>query len=149
MTLNSPGLEVRRPSPGYLLNLSLASAGLAGLSVSLGGSLAIIKHADAIAVYGDVTPYVFVFALSIGYLYRLIFYSRVQPAIQNLVRCFLTAIFSIELIGFCAALAAFYLQWSTFPPPDVGDRILVTTFTVFTVVCQIGTVLWLLRYRKE
>ncbi|MEE3627490.1 hypothetical protein UCD39_26535 [Nitrospirillum sp. BR 11752] len=139
----------RRPSPGYLYSLALAGAGLAFLSVSLGGSLAILKHGDVLDIYGTVTPYVFAFALCIGFLYRLIFSPRISPPLQALVRKFITSILVLEVIGTGVALILFYNQRSISPPPDDGDRVIVTIFMVFTGICQIPTILWLLRYRKE
>ncbi|MEA1649112.1 hypothetical protein UAJ10_08775 [Nitrospirillum sp. BR 11164] len=141
--------NLRQPSPGYLYSLALAGVGLAFLSVGLGGTLAILKHADVLAVYGSVTPFVFTFALSLGFLYRLIFSARVSASLQALVRQFITLIFILEVIGAVVALVLFYVQWSVSPPPDDGDRAIVSIFMVFTCLCQIPTVIWLLRYRKE
>ncbi|WP_159107110.1 hypothetical protein [Azospirillum sp. B4] len=56
----------------------------------------------------------------------------------------LSAIFAVEVAGALIALGLLFTQ-----PGGAGGSVLVTVFTLAAALCQISTVIWLLRHRKE
>lgn len=139
----------RRPSPWYLFHLAIAIAGIAFIAFSLGGELRIrsgLNAADALNHEGAVA---FAFALSLGYVFRLIFWAKVPATYQALVRTLLSAILCAEVVF--SAIAAFLLatQGDIRPTGGDGATIMVTIFTAIGVLCQISTIIWLVRYRRE
>ncbi|MDG3439578.1 hypothetical protein [Nitrospirillum amazonense] len=76
--------------------------------------------------------------------WALIFWGRVPSQTQGLVRLLLSAIFAVEVVATIVALGLPFTQ-----PGGGGGSVLVTVFTLATALCQISTIIWLLRHRKE
>lgn len=139
----------RRPSPKYLFHLAMAIVGMSSLGVALGAEMRYRAGLGTAAVMNHEGLWAFILSMSWGYTFRLIFWGRVPPRYQNLVRNLLSAFMAVELP--LAAIAVFLFTTLNSVPPSnhAADRILITVFTVFGTLCQISTVIWLLRYRKE
>lgn len=88
-------------------------------------------------------------AMSSGYWGRLIFWGRVAPRYQDKVRTALIAFLAtgLPLAGVTLLLAA--TQGDIQSTDTSRDTIFIACFTAFGVLCQISTVIWLLRYRQE
>lgn len=139
----------RRPSPQYLFHLAIAIIGIAALSVALGGELRIRSGLDATDALNHEGAVAFALALSLGYVSRLIFWDRVQPRYQALTRNVLSLILCVELA--LAIVTIFFVTTSGSIKPVGGESSTGTVmwFTIPGVLCQISTVIWLLRYRRE
>lgn len=142
-------LNWRKPSRGYIVSLGVALVGLTTLVMGLGGELRYRAGLDATDVIDHEGLWAFIFSLSWGYWFRLIFWGRVPPSYQNLVRTVLSAVLIAELP--LAAAAAFMAVTQGVPQSgdQVAETIMIGIFTAAGTLCQISTVIWLLRYRKE
>jgi hypothetical protein len=142
-------LHWRKPSRGYIISLGVALVGLATLGMGLGGEVRYRAGLDATDVIDHEGLWVFIFSLSWGYWFRLIFWDRVPLNYQNLVRTVLSALLIAELpLAIVAAFMAI-TQGKPLTDDQVAATIMIGMFTVIGVLCQISTVIWLLRYRKE
>ncbi|MBB6253244.1 hypothetical protein [Nitrospirillum iridis] len=139
----------RKPTPGYYASLGFALAGMVFVATSLAGSLQIRAHADAFSIINPVGLPVMLFVWFLLYAFRLIFWGRVPAQSQNLIRTLLTLVLCAEVIAAVIALLLAMTQPDGDPVGGQGREIMVIFFTVFGGLCQIGTVVWLLRYRKE
>lgn len=91
----------------------------------------------------------FAFRLTWRYTIRLIFWGRVPPRYQDMVRTALTIFIACGLP--LAAITIFFVatQVDIRSSDAKGDTLLILWSTVIGVLCQISTIIWLLRYRKE
>ncbi|TWB21734.1 MULTISPECIES: hypothetical protein [Nitrospirillum] len=134
----------RRPSPGYLFHLALAVVGITFLAIGLDGSLKLRAQLDPVEALDGAGLVGFLFSWALVFGFRLIFWGRVPSQTQGLVRLLLSAIFAVEVVATIVALGLLFTQ-----PGGVGGSVLVTVFTLAAALCQISTIIWLLRYRKE
>ena len=139
--------QSRTPSAGYGWSVLPAIAGVFFLFVSLYGSwLQSQGHSpvDAMNWPGDVAfaaIFVLLFAM------RLIFWSRSPPALQAAVRTAFTALFGLTVI--LSAVAVVYALFVTHHGGPHAEPLFITCFTALAALCQIGSVIWLMRYRRE
>ena len=102
--------------------------------------------------YSHEGRWMFILCMSWFFIARLIFWGRISPAYQVMVRNLLSAFVAVELP---MALITMFLVVTQSPmqlPDDPAYHVapvLVTVFTILGALCQISTVIWLLRYRKE
>lgn len=139
----------RRPSTWHLFHLAMAIVGITALSIGLGGELRIragLNGTDALNHEGVAA---LVFALSLGYAFRLIFWGKVPPHDQALARNLLSLILCAEIVLAVVALYLRATQGDVQPADGAAGMVVATVFTVAGVLCQISTVIWLLRYRRE
>jgi hypothetical protein len=79
---------------------------------------------------------------------RLIFWPRSPLPLKNFVRAALTCLVAILLVlGPTALVLAIAVVHSR--GPMSGGAIFVGAFSTFAVLCQIGSVIWLVKYRRE
>ncbi len=136
----------RRPSPGYLFTLSLAMAGLAASAIGLGSALRLAAGKDPTDALQFEGTAVFAAALLLGFVYRLIFWNKVSPRAQNMVRVFLACVLEVGVL--ISILAIVFTLKAT--SAGSGTRlILPIMFSATSAICQIASVTWLLRYRRE
>ncbi len=143
MTLGKASLSVR-PSPWYLLTLSLGCAGLTFLGIGLGGAL--IGQAggdpvDALSVDGVM---MFLVGFAILFASRLIFWPQASASIRGIVRFAIVAIFILGVLG---SLAGLVLSWQL--PATLKNASAPFYFSVLALICQAGSLLWITRYRRE
>ena len=78
---------------------------------------------------------------------RLIFWSHSPPKLQNAVRTGITALFCLTVV-----LSAVTVVFAAIVLDRGGPHtapIMIGSFTTFAALGQIGSVIWLLRYRQE
>ena len=132
------------PSPGYLLSIAFACVGFDCLGISIGGGLIARAGGDpmrAMDVDGMVT---FVLAYAIIFASRLIFFKGVGQPVRDAVRNVITITFCAEIVA-----TVFSIWLAVFGPPSTYALSLPVWFTTVAVLCQIGTLVWLLGYRAE
>lgn len=141
--------SLRRPSAWYLFHLAIAALGITWLTMALGGELRIRAGLDAFGTLRQEGPVAFIFSLSIGYMFRLIFWDKAPDRYRGPIRNCLGLIFFVEPILAIVAVLARFTQGNVQVVGGDSGTAVVTIFTVFGVLCQISTVIWLLRYRRE
>lgn len=139
----------RRPTAGYYASLGFALVGIVFVAMGIGGSLDARAGVDAFDALDHAGLPALIFVWFLLYAFRLIFWGRVSPHVQNLVRNALTLLLCIEVAA--AAVALFLMITAPDAPPLGGSSrtIMIVCFTVPAVLCQIATLTWLIRYRKE
>ncbi|MDE1150609.1 MAG: hypothetical protein PW843_29010 [Azospirillaceae bacterium] len=140
ITDTQPAPAWRRPSPGYLFHFALAAVGITFLAIGLDGSLKLRAGADPMDAMDGAGLVAFLFSWLLVFGFRLIFWGKVPAPGQHLVRTVLIGIFAVEIVCAVAALALLF----TGP-----GSVLVTVFTLAGVLCQISTIVWLIRHRQE
>lgn len=145
----SPVPSWRRPSPGYYASLGFALVGIVFGATAVGGSLDIRAHADAFNAINGVGLPALIFVWFLLYAFRLIFWGKIPRHYQDMTRTIISLILCGEVL--LTAYALFLV--ATQPEGDLGggksSSIIVTWFTILASLCQIGTIIWLVRYRKE
>lgn len=133
---------VRTPTTGYSICLIVALVGLTVTVVSLFGILYARNGRDPLDAYG--LPGEIAFACSFGLLFltRLIFSDKRSPGLQGVVRMIISVVLMIEVV---AALAAATLILTG--AHAVGS--FLSYFIAIALLCQIGSVSWLVSYRRE
>ncbi|WP_186457559.1 hypothetical protein [Nitrospirillum amazonense] len=139
----------RKPSPGYYASLGFALVGIVFGATAVGGSLDIRAQEDAFNAINGVGLPALIFVWFLLYAFRLIFWGRIPRHYQNLTRTVLSLIMCGEVL--LTAYALFLV--STQPRGDIvggeSSSIIILWFTILATLCQIGTIIWLVRYRKE
>lgn len=132
----------RIPTTGYSLSLIVALVGFTFTVVSLFGILYSRNGRNPLDAYG--LPGEIAFACSFGLLFltRLIFSDKRSPDLQGVVRTIISIVLAVEV---AAALVAATLIYSS---AHVVSSFLYY-FVVIALLCQLGSVLWLVRYRVE
>lgn len=132
----------RIPTTGYSLSLIVALVGFTFTVVSLFSILYARNGRDPLDAYG--LPGEIAFACSFGLLFltRLIFSDKRSPDLQGVVRTIVSIVLMIEV---AAALVAAALM---FTGANAVSSFLYY-FIVIALLCQISSVLWLVRYRAE
>ncbi|MEC4592377.1 hypothetical protein VPG91_15345 [Nitrospirillum amazonense] len=139
----------RKPSTGYYASLGFALPGIVFAATSIAGSLQIRAHADAFSIINPVGLPAMLFVWLLLYAFRLIFWGKVSPQKQELVRTLLTLVLCAEVLAGLVAVILLWTQPAGEPVGGPGRATMVDCFTVIAALCQISTVIWLLRYRKE
>ncbi|WP_145733434.1 hypothetical protein [Nitrospirillum pindoramense] len=131
----------KKPTSWYIFNFAVAALGLPILVNSFMGNLNIHPNDDA------VTFFAFMLMIILLYSPRLIFWEKVPARFQEVVRNAIISIFIMEIIATIAVLSLFFanLQVSA----GGGERFVAVYDTSLAALCQISTIIWLLRYRKE
>lgn len=133
----SPSL--RPVSVGYLINLGFALVGLALLGIGFGATLEARAGHDPLDGINAVGLPALIFSWLLMYVVRLIFWRRVPERGQAQARGFVISVLVLELV---VAGAAITLLTSS-------GGVVAAAFTCLGALCQIATVTWLIRYRKE
>ncbi|MEA1649113.1 hypothetical protein UAJ10_08780 [Nitrospirillum sp. BR 11164] len=139
----------RRPSTGYYLTLGLALPGIVFAATSIAASLQIRAHADPFGILDPVGLPAMLFVWFLLYAFRLIFWGKVPPRTQDIVRTLLTLVLCAEVLAGAAALALALTTPTEEPVRGGAGLIMVGSFTTLAVLSQLSTITWLLRYRKE
>lgn len=130
---------LRPVTVGYLITFAFALVGLTFLGIGLGATLEARAGHDPLDGINAVGLPVFVFSWLLMYIFRLIFWRKVPEHRQAQARGFVTAILVSELIA--AGVAVALLASS--------GGVVAAAFTGLGALCQIATVTWLVRYRRE
>lgn len=143
----------RPPSSWYVFHLNIMVLGMVFLTTGLGGEIRIrmgLAGSDALNHEG---LWMLIFCGLMGYWFRLIFWGRVPQRYKNMVRAALSAFLATGLplaaVTMFLAAAQGDIQLPDDPVYHRLAPVLVTVFTIIGALCQISTVIWLLRYRKE
>lgn len=133
-----------RASLGYIYTLGAACIGFALFGFGLGGTLIGRTGGNPLNAFNVDIVVMFILGYAILFATRLLFWPPVPPALRACVRLVVTVIFVLEvpiaLVGLVLALNL---------PPSTPYVTFPISFSIFTVLFQIGTVWWLLRYRRE
>ena len=139
--------QSRNPSAGYGWSVLPAITGVFFLFLSLYGTWLQSQGRspiDAMNWLGDVAfagIFVLLFAM------RLIFWSRSPPALQGAVRLAFTALFGATVVLSAVAVVVAFIVTGRGGPH--AEPVFIGCFTALAALCQIGSVIWLLRYRQE
>lgn len=90
-----------------------------------------------------------VLCMSWLYTLRLIFWGRVPSHYQNLVRTILSVFIAAGLPLALVTILLAVTSGKAQSDDQTGSTIMIAIFTIIGVLCQVSTVIWLLRYRKE
>ena len=134
--------ESYRPSAGYLLALLGGCLGLTFGSLPIGAVWEVSRGVDPYDALSGPTTVVFAVAYIPAFALRLIFWPRSSPQLRAFTRRLLTGFL---IVSFLEAIAAVVL------PAVYGATsasIIVIPSAIIAVLCQIGTVIWLVRYRR-
>lgn len=144
-----PAPNWRPPSPKYLMHLAFAFVGITTLTTALGGEIRMRASADVTNALSHEGLWMFIFCGLCGYWFRLIFWGRVPPRYQDMVRTTLTVFVTTGPL--LAAVAVFLVatQGNVQSSDTWADTFFIRCFTAYGALCQISSVIWLLRYRKE
>jgi hypothetical protein len=134
------------PGRGYQISFFVAALGLFFTPVAL----VAIHNAQAFSdpLRGIATPVdvSFVCPFLAIFTCRLIFWERSPPLLRDAVRALLTAVMAVTAgLG----VAALVLAVALLSHIAVRGAIFVGVFATLAALCQIGSVTWLLRYRRE
>lgn len=148
-----PAPNWRRPSSWYVFHLNIMMLGMVFLSLGLGGEIRMrmgLASSDAINHEGT---WMLIFCGLMGYWFRLIFWGRVSPRYQNMVRIVLTTLLATGLpLAVVTIFSVVTLGDSPFPEDPIymhSGPLIAAIFTTIGALCQISTVIWLMRYRTE
>lgn len=130
---------LRPVSVGYLVTFGFALVGLTFLGIGLGAILEARAGHDPMDGINAVGLPCLLFSWLLMYIFRLIFWRRVPEHRQAQARGFVTAVLVVEVVVTGLAIA---LLMS-------GADVVAVASTGVAAVCQIATVIWLVRYRKE
>ena len=137
---------LRPISPGYLGSLAAAMLGLVFACIGVGAiSEARLGHDQDLALDEYGVP-AFLFAGAIGFTFRLIFWRRIPPVWQGRVRTLMTLIVGLEVTGVIAVVAWFF---RAAPPQASGLGGTAGSTILLAALGQVGSVIWLVRYRHE
>ena len=135
---------MQNSTPGYLYSMAAALVGLPCIGTGLGGALIGRARGDPIDAMDSYTVAAFLFMFAVAFAMRLIFWPSAPAGMRRTVRLLITAIFAIEIP---LALLAFVEAISL--PHSTKHGAIAVTFSVFAVLCQVGSVMWLLMYRPQ
>lgn len=129
------------PSSGYSWSLIVAALGVTATTLALMGALYLRAGRDPVDAVG--LPGQVAFAASFGLLFatRLIFSPTRTTATKAAVRGALAAVLGVEVV--LAGIAAVLVLSG--PPPGLFLGIALA----LALICQAGTLIWLLRYRSQ
>lgn len=130
-----------RPIPaGYLLSLGMALVSLPCLGIGLGGLLIQRRAGNPLDAMNGVGFVCFVAAFGVVFAMRLIFWPKAPPALRAAVRGAITLLLCTLL---AASAYAVFVAATTSNADGTSFY-----FVVLAALSQIGTVVWLLRYRS-
>lgn len=131
-----------RPSAGYLLALGGGCLGLTFGSLPIGAVWEMSRGVDPYDAMSGPTTIVFAISYIPLFAVRLIFWPRSSPQLRALTRRLLTGFL---IVSFLEAIAA-----AVFPAVygATSASTIVILFAILAVLCQVGTVVWLVRYRR-
>ena len=132
-----------RPSFGYLLSLAAALVGLVCMSTGLGGALIGRSGGDPIDALNSYTIVTFVGMYGLAFAMRLIFWRSAPAALRRAVRLLLIVVF---VAAMPLSVTGLILSISMQATMHHGIAIY---FSVIAVACQVGSLIWLFRYRHE
>lgn len=132
-----------RPSAGYLLSVGLASLGFTFAACVVGGTWNADHGLDAISVLNGVGAVAFAFSYSPLFVLRLIFWDRSSALSRKVSRLFISSFIMFSII---LSVVAVLMVLSTHQLHGASAA-LIFTFTVLAAFCQIGSTIWLIRYR--
>ena len=98
---------------------------------------------DPIAGMGGLGTVGFAFSYKPAFVMRLLFWPKATESWRTCARAFITAIFSISLIGTLTAIVLLLIRPAGLRPGFSMSDLVMASF------CQIGALIWLVRYRSD
>lgn len=141
--------EGRQASRWYQLHLAFAMVGMTAITIGLGGQIRLRLGLDGLGAYQREGFFMFLISASWAYGFRPIFWTSVPAYYQNLIRTILSLFMAAELLMAIVTVPLLLTQPNSNTEDELTGSILITVFAIAGIVCQISTVIWLLRYRKE
>ncbi len=138
----------RTPSSGYVVSLVSAVAGLFFITLTLVGAVLARAGRDSVAATGWPGQTAFAGSFLILFASRLVFWNRSPPALQQFVRSALT-------ILLCGALGLAAVALVLASGVVAGERsprvhpVFLIGVAGLAALCQVGTIVWLLKFRRE
>ena len=139
--------QSRTPSAGYQISAAAALLGTMFLFVALYGTWLQSRGGDPIDAMAWPGQLAFATMFLLLFTLRLIFWSRSPPALQSALRTAFTAFFGATVILSAVAVVFAFIVTARGGPH--AEPVFIGCFTTFAALCQIGSVIWLLRYRQE
>lgn len=143
MTLLDPG--DRKPTFGYLLSLCAGCVGLPLDAISLGAMDQARRGGDPTDAISGVGTAAVIVMFVLAFAMRLIFWPKATPIIRTITRASLVVGLGASILGAVTAVG-----WLAVGGGGRGGvaRFLALWFATPAVLCQVGTVVWLVRYRR-
>jgi hypothetical protein len=132
------------PSPGYLYTLGFAVLGFPCIAAGMSGALIARNADDPINALGNYTFATFIFMFLLLFAMRLIFWPLAPAPLRSSVRLLLSGLIALSIP---LAVVALWLAFSG--TQTVHHYFIPVYFSIIALLCQIGSVLWLIRYRHE
>ena len=132
----------QKPKAGYLLSLCAGLVGFTFDAIALGAIDLAHNGRDATEALSGVGTFAFGYIILLCFAMRLIFWPRSSERVRVCVRAVLTGTLVISLL--CAVIGVVLLACGFSP----GRSGLAIYFAVPAALCQVGSVVWLLRYRR-
>ena len=133
--------SMSRMSMGYGASLTIGLVSLPFLGIALGGIVLLARGGDPLDAINGSGLICFIAAYALLFLMRFILWKRSPPAVRNAVRMFLT------LVLVSLFVATGYTLVRTVEQTEVPGWLLYVV--ALAALCQIGTVLWVVHYRRE
>lgn len=140
----SDTIMARKPSTGYVLSLTFASVATAFIGIALEEGFGVDHNGKPAGALQDAGTLGVIIMFGLMFTARLVFWIRIPQHVQSLVRGIMTGIFALSLVGTAALLVGCTVGTGARGSP--GGFL---TFTVLAALCQIATLIWLVRYRNE
>ena len=133
-----------KASPGYLYSLAAGCVGITFLSWGFFGAL-LSRHGEDPLRAMDVDGVIaFLLSFAIAFAMRLIFWPAASPGVRQAVRFVITLIFALSVL---ASVISMVLARTL--PATAKSAWFPLWFSTLALFCQIGSVLWIARYRRE
>ena len=134
--------ESYRPSAGYLLALLGGCLGLTFGSLPIGAVWEVSRGVDPYDALSGPTTIVFATSYIPLFALRLIFWPRSSQRLRMFTRRLLTGFLIVSFLEAIAAVVLPVVYGAT------SASTIVVLFAILAVLCQVGTVIWLVRYRR-
>lgn len=119
------------------------------LTIGLDGAILLRGGRNPVDAMGPPGLTAFVFTFVLCFVARLTFWDKASIAWQSAARTFISVAFIATVLLTACALALFAFGMNGLRPAAGYDTSLPITFTLLAALCQIASVTWLLRYRRE
>jgi hypothetical protein len=132
------------PSGPYQISLAVSVLGVPFLAIALGGLFDAARGGDPVDAVGAAGAPAFAAMFLIVFTTRLIFWDRTPRRLKVAVRLLITGIAGASVVLAGLAGVVLLTRWDA-----LSDRFFLAWFTLLALLCQIGSVTWVLRYRQE
>ena len=145
--MNSTIPGFRRFSTGYGVTVGIALAGLVFVSITAGAVFEARTGGDPESAINPFGLFGFLLTWTFLYLIRLIFWEKMSERRQAQMRAIVTGLLTLEVLT-TVLVAVLLMAGAGRSSTDPSATTAIWTCVV-AALCQIATVTWLVRYRRE